>query len=150
MQGLIESICKKEKTELSEEVIERIIEVADGSARMALVILDQIIGLADEDEQLSAIQAQDIRAAAIEICRTMIDPRKKWGDLAPILEKVEDDPEGIRNLILAYFTKVLLGARKGGNADRAAEIIDLFEDNFYDGKRASLVKACYYAMQRGK
>lgn len=151
MEGLLVSVCRKEKVEISEEVIERIIEVADGSARMALVILDQIIGLEDEDDQLSAIQSQDVKANAILIARILANPRATWSELSSTLAIIEDDPEQLRYMILGYFSKVLLNsksAKQKAYANRAAKIIDLFEDNFYDGKRASLVKACFYALQK--
>lgn len=141
LQSVLRRVIKREKLDVSEEVIERISDVADGSARDALVILNQVSGLS-EDEQLDAVQKASVRQQAIEIARALINPKTKWNQMAKILREVDDEPEGIRYLVLAYATSVLL---KGGGkmADRAYLIIDAFSDNFFDSKRAGLVAACY-------
>ncbi len=141
LKELIQSVLKKEQKELSEEVVGQIAEVAEGSARKALVILNQIIGLTTEDEQLEAIRKSDSKRQAIEIARKLINPKTKWSEVAPILKEVEEEPESIRRMILGYARSVLLGG--GGLSQRANDLINRFEGNFYDGGSSSLASACY-------
>ena len=54
LEKLLLSISEKEKFNLPEDVLEKIIENSDGSARKALVLLDQVIEL-DEEEMIDAI-----------------------------------------------------------------------------------------------
>lgn len=138
---LVGKVARKEKIAVGEEVIEKIVEVADGSPRKALVLLDQIREIDDEETQLNAIQSSDIKAQAIEICRTLMNPRAVWADMAKVLKGVEEDPESIRWMVLGYMTNVLLGG--GKMAPRAYNIIQIFRDNFFDSKKAGLVSCCY-------
>ncbi len=143
IEDLLVSVSTKEKTKVPQEVIDRIVEVAEGSARKALVILHQVIGLKTEQEQLDAVQNSESRQQAIEIARALLNPATRWPAMAKILKEVDtSDPEGIRYLVLAYASNVMLGG--GGNLlDRAYLIICAFEGNFYDSKKAGLVRACW-------
>lgn len=144
MKALIESIAEKEKKVLEEEVVDRIIEVADGSARKALVLLGQVIKIEETDKQLDCILSSDSKRQAIEIARCLMNPRGNWGEMAKILKDIEEEPESLRYMILGYATSVLLGG--GKLAGRAFQIINTFESNFYDSKKAGLVRACYEVM----
>jgi len=61
--------------------------------------------------------------------------------MSSILRNCTADPEKIRHIILVYFNKVLLGNNK--QSGRAAIIIEIFRDNFYDSNNAGLSSACY-------
>lgn len=56
LEQLIQFICKKIKLELSPEVVEKIIEASDESARKAMVILEAVSMHEIEEDQLQAIQ----------------------------------------------------------------------------------------------
>jgi DNA polymerase-3 subunit gamma/tau len=141
MEELVTTVASKERMDLSEEVIERLVEVADGSARKALVILNQLVGLEDETEQLQAINAADARVNGIEIARALLNPRTRWGDLAKILKGVDDEPESLRRMVLGYAANVMLGG--GKMTGRARLIVDVFHDHFFDCGRAGLVASCH-------
>lgn len=142
MQALIASVLEQEKQELSEEVIDRIVEVADGSARKALVILEQIADLDSEEEQLAAVQNADCRRQAIELARVLIKPKPLWNEVRAVLSGLEtEDVEGLRHLVLGYARKVLLGG--GKLAPRAYLVITSFRDPFYESKAAGLAAACW-------
>lgn len=150
LRRVLERAVNGEGYKLSEEVLDDIIEAADGSARKALVILEQVGLLETEEEQLKAIQASSVnKDLGIELARELINPRVQWADVAKILkEVVKEDPEGIRYLILGYARSVLLGG--GRLSGRAFAIIDIFGRNFYDSKTAGLVAACYEVVTRVK
>lgn len=137
---LVTDISEKEEVKLYDEIVEKIAVVADGSARKALVILHAVIGLSSKEEQLSSIEAADVKGQAIEIARALMNTNTTWPKMQDILKRVDDEPESIRHLVLAYCSKVLLG--KGGHS-RAAMIIEEFRDNFFDSKKAGLIVSCY-------
>lgn len=139
-EKMLKGILEKEGVELGSDVLERIVEVSDGSARKALVILQQIIGLETEEEQLEAIRSSDSKRQAIEIARALLNPKTKWPEMAAILKSVDEEPESIRHMVLSYMNNVLLGGKQG---DRAYLIITMFSGNWYDCKESGLTAACW-------
>ena len=141
MHQLLSAILQREQGQQpSPQVIERLVEVADGCARKSLVLLHQIMAISDEQQQLDILQKSDTQRQAIDIARALINPRSKWPEVAKIVAQVQDDPEAVRRLILAYAATVLLAG--GSLADRAYIILTTFEANFFDSGRAGLIRAC--------
>ncbi len=138
---IVRSVCKKEKVELSDIVLTTLVDVAEGSARKAVVLLEQIAPLKDEDERLDALQKSDSKRQAIEIARALIDTRKPWSAIAAILKELDEEPETLRRLILGYAQSVLLGG--GKSASRAWELVQIFRDPLYDIGKPGLVANCY-------
>ncbi len=138
MLSLLQKTAESENVEVTEDVFERIIEVAEGSARQGMNILNRVIKL---ESELDAVLKSNSKHAAIEIARALIETRTKWGDISKIIKGVEEEPESLRHLILAYATTILLSG--GPKSDRAYSILLAFESNWYDSKRAGLVRACY-------
>lgn len=132
--------------ELTDEVAAKLAEVADGSARKALVLLQQIIGVEKTDRQIAILGQADAKTAAIEIARALMK-NAGWATVAGIVRDVEEDPESIRWMILSYFSKVALGGGKG--AARAVGIMEEFQDNYFDTKKAGLIMSCYRAAGGG-
>ena len=126
---------------LSPDVGAKLAEIAEGSARKALVLLAQIMGIDDVKVQLNILEHQDIKKEAIEIARALLNG--SWATVAPIIKACVGEPESIRWLVLAYFTTIALSASQ--KSGRAIEIIEEFECNYYDTKRAGLVVSCYRA-----
>lgn len=149
LERVIERVCNAEQIKLTEDVRDEIIEASDGSARKALVILEQVAFLETEEEQIKAIQASTVnKALGIELARALINPRAQWGEVAKLLRDLDEDPEGIRYLILSYSRSVLLGG--GKLAWRASAMIEIFSDNFFDSKAAGLAGACYEVVTKVK
>lgn len=147
LRGMVERVIEDEEAkELDEEVMDALVAAAEGSARKALVILHQIIGIEDEEKQLGLIAAVDEKKEGIAIARALLDNRTKWADMAAILRDVEEDPESLRYMVLGYASKVLLGRANR----RAATMIQAFRDNFYDSKKAGLILACYEVIEGGE
>jgi len=140
LKKLIADVVKKEGISVTEEVVDKIIDCSEGSARKALVLLNQIIGLDDEDDQLENIQRPATERAAFDIARALGNFRTKWADMITILKEIKDeDPESIRWMVMAYGTSMMLGKAHA----RGYLIVEAFRDPFYDSKRAGLVAACY-------
>lgn len=139
--GLISAIITKEKIKVSEEVMDRVIETADGSARKALVLLESVIRIEGEEEQLEAVHASDSRRQAIDLCRALMNPTVTWPEVAKILREVQEEAETIRHIMLGYMSSVMLKGGKG--LDRAHQIILGFEMDFFSSRKAGLIAACY-------
>ena len=147
MGTLLSSICEKEGLEISEDVLDKIVDVAEDSPRKALVILNQIQGL-DEGKQLDAVKGGVAETEAFELCRVLINSSVTWKQVTDVLKGIEnlnDQAEGIRWLVMSYMSTVALK----GNPGRAVQVIDAFRDNFYDSKRAGLITACYEVVAGG-
>ena len=142
MVELLSRICKSEKVEIPEKVLDEIIENSEGSARKALVLLDQVIELDNEEDMIESIKATTTEIQSIAIARALLDPRTEWKEMAKTLRETSDeDPERIRWMVLGYAKSVLLSG--GKPSDRAYLMIDAFRDHFYDSKMAGVVAACY-------
>ena len=141
---LIKSVCIKEGlTGFPSDVVKKIVECSEGSARKALVFLHKVIELKNKKEMLNAIITASAETQAFEIVRALLyKPKTTWSQMAKILrETMGEDAEQIRWLVLACAKTEIL---KGGKlAAKAFLIIDAFRDNFYDSKHAGLCAACY-------
>jgi DNA polymerase III gamma/tau subunit len=153
LTDLINRVIKAEELKLTPEVVDEIVSAAEGSARKALVILDQVGQLDSSKEQMAAVSKSAItKGQAIELARALFNPKAEWFQIANLLRDLKDEPEQIRYLILGYAKSCLLG-RAGErtmpyHANRAFEIIDIFARNFYDSKHAGLAAACFEAWTR--
>jgi len=141
LEELITSVVIKERPKgLDTKVIKKIAQVAEGSAREALVILHAVIGLESIEDQLATIESSDIKKQAIEIARMLMKPKVTWPQMQEILKNIEEEPETIRYMVLGYCKKVLLGK---GDHKRAALIIEEFREHWYESKLTGLVISCY-------
>jgi len=141
MQELLATIADKESLEISERVAALICDVADGSARKALVLLNQIAKVEDEDEQLKLIRSSDSQEQAITIARSLMAKGMTWKSMAKVLKGVDEDPEQLRRMVLGYATTIMLSG--GPLTPLAFLVINEFRDPFYDIGRPGLVAACY-------
>ncbi len=138
---LLNRTAKSEGFALDEEVADRISEYADGSPRRALVLLDQVYRLDNTEDQLNVLQQGDSRQQAIALARALINPRVKWNEVAKILKDLDDEPEGVRRMVLGYCSSIMLGNSKVQR--RAYEVASIFNESFFTSGRAGLITACY-------
>lgn len=138
LAGLAVTVAEREGVTLDAAVAEKIGTVAEGSARKAIVLLQSVINLASAEQQMAAIEANDTHAQSIEICRALASTSTTRTQMRKILATCDDDAEGIRRLVLGYFTSVYL---KSGD-QRAIDVLTEFRDNWYDCGRAGLILSC--------
>jgi DNA polymerase III gamma/tau subunit len=141
MLALLQDVSKKEGMEMTEELAERIVECADGSARKALVLLQQVSGIEGEEERLNAVLSSDAKKEGIDVARLLMNPRSKWPEVSAILKQLGGEPETVRRIVLSYARTMLLGSEKF--AARAYLVILAFEGPFYDSGAAGLARACW-------
>ncbi len=138
---LMNAVLEKESKEITETVTQRIADVSEGSARKALVLLNQVMNL-EEAEALETLAPSQTTKVAFDLVKALLWQNAKWPDIAKIIDGIQDtDWEGLRRLILANATGTLL--KGSGNVARAATVLDCFEGNWFDSGKAGLVLACY-------
>lgn len=146
---LVNSICKMEGGKLDKTVLRRIVEVADGSPRKAIKILESVIGLDSTEKMLDAVESSESREFGISIARCLFDYHKTWKDAAAILKNMEDEPEGVRQIIMSYCTSILInsGASNAKIAKRAAWILNCLREPIYTAPRQLLALSIYEVYQ---
>jgi DNA polymerase III gamma/tau subunit len=112
------------------DAIDAIVEASDGSARQALVLLDTVIDIADDQEMLLAIQQSRANESTVkELCQALL-AKKGWNVISTIFRGLPEgeDAERIRRAVLGYAGAVV---KKEDNM-QAWTIIECFKTNLYD------------------
>lgn len=147
LRALLGSISDLENIKISSEACDQIIENCQGSARMALVMLDQIKNLEEKEvaKVVENIAAQE--SQTIELCRALVYG-KGWSEVRTILANLKEDPEKIRRAVLGYASKVLISPNSR-SVGQAFLVIQCFENSFFNSGFAGLVGACYDVVTDG-
>jgi len=142
-QELIERVLREEEVEWKERHVVKMVKVAEGNPREALLLLDNLIDLKGSrltralDELMSTTVELPISLARA------LNNSAPWKEVAEILKGLEGgDAEDIRWMMITYMRKVLLGNPSG----EKAFILECFEDSFRDSGLAGLTLACYRAV----
>ena len=146
LRGLLGSISELENINISQEACDQIIENCNGSARMALVMLDQIKNLEEKEVSKVVSTIAERESQTIELCRSLMKGGS-WGETRTILANLKEDPEKIRRAVLGYASKCLLSPH--ANYGQAFLIIQCFENSFFNSGFAGLVGACYDVVTDG-
>ena len=143
-------VINKEGLEVDDVVIDEIVDAAEGSPRKALVILQQVGSLEGKDAQIESIRNTTFnKDEAINLARELMATKPSWDRVCEILRAIQDqDPEGVRYLVLGYANSVLIGKRggkaaKGPLAAKCFMMIEVFGENFWNSKMPGLAGACY-------
>lgn len=143
LKELIDRVVLAEEKTLDSSVVDLIASTANGSARQALVTLHTVIGLVDKESQIAAIQNPDVVGTGIELARLLYNPKSTWQQVAGILKTNEEDPEGIRRIIVGYGKAILLNS----GAARAHMVIEEFREPLFDvGTAAALLASSCFAI----
>lgn len=133
-------LIEEKRRKFPKEAIEQISKAADGCPRQALVILDSVIDIKNDEKILSAIiDFSSEKAEIVELFNALLK-KTSWKDMAKILKNIDENPERLRYAILTRMTNILLSGKK---SDKAFLVIDEFKESFMYTKKAGLVSACY-------
>jgi DNA polymerase III gamma/tau subunit len=165
---VLKSICAKEQfTHVPDRLLTKIADGAEGSVRKAVVILDAVSKEETEQAMIQAIQITLVdEEGAFRLASEMMFGNDGWPRVAAILQELKDeDPEGIRHMVLSFARSCLIGKstleiRKGitvaatakgqplnpRSMAKAAMVINFFGTHFYDSKHAGLAFACFNVM----
>jgi DNA polymerase III gamma/tau subunit len=136
---LLDRVCRAEKKRITDKVKDKLIEVADGSARKVLVILQQVLKVKDSKQQIEIIQSSESERQSIELCRILMRSNPPWKEVAAIIRGIDEEPEKIRRSVLGYANAVLLN---GGIHTRALQIVEAFSGNYFDVGKSGLTWSC--------
>ena len=137
---LLKRVVRKEEETLDDKVYDIIVRDSFGYPRNALQILEQVLQAPVEDRAKVAEQAHFEYSQTIELCRALLNDKTQWKQVSTILAGLkEQEPEGIRRMVLGYCQAILL---KGDNW-RAGLVMEEFINPFYDTGFPQLVYACY-------
>lgn len=148
LTGHLKKIIKKEKVkDFPEEVLEKVIELSNGSLGIALKYLDMVIDMKDADEAIRLLKTSGTSEKDVmELCRALVDfkvnDKTRWHKVKKILQNFTGDAESSRRPILGYLNTCLLNSKEGINF---ALIIDEFKDSFMYSGKAGLSLACFKA-----
>jgi DNA polymerase-3 subunit gamma/tau len=137
---LIGEVLRKENVVLKSKVIRSIAEKSQGSPRLALSLLEQILKLDDPNTEVDVVEEQEKQS--IDLCRALMS-KKKWSDISVILKNIAGEPESIRQAVLGYASACLL------NGDKSAYLVlDSFLERgpFFETGKARLIAACYESL----
>jgi len=132
-------------TDIAPDILNAISTACQGSAGMAVAMLDAVIDILELDVQFAVIESMRgvNDSEGIEICRALI--KKEWGTLQQLLLAFTGEPESLRYMILSYFSKILLGKNKKLYT-HASNILLVFSESFMYSKKAGLINACFLCM----
>ena len=152
MRFLIKRTARTEKRKVSDEVIDKIISIAQGSGRKALKTLAKVLYLDSEEEMLDILKSEtsDDSPECIELCRALMSPSCTWNKLASILKELDlTDAERVRQAVMGYMNAVLL---KGGINEQAVAAIQAFSntDAYRNGKFSITIGCLDYLSILGK
>lgn len=139
MEKLVRSVVKKERLEFPDDVINEIVQQAEGSAREAIDLVDTAMTFTDQPSLIKALQRWSKNKASIKnLCQALLKA-EQWKQVAEILKGLDEDAEKVRYAVLGYMNAVLLNS---GNK-RPAMIIGEFTESFMYSKKAGLTLACW-------
>jgi DNA polymerase-3 subunit gamma/tau len=139
MSKLLNKVVTLEGESLVKEVYAQIVQDSQGHPRDALQILEQVLAVEPDERLAMAKRAAVTQSQSIELCRALIK-NASWKEVSGILQGLTDqDPEGIRRLILGYCQSVLL---KGDN-QQAGRIMECFIEPTYNMGFPGVVLGCY-------
>lgn len=143
---VIQNAAKAENVEVHHDVAVAIAESAENSPRKSLVILEQVLSVEGREAQLSVARSVDAeKSIGIELARCLSNTSSTWAQAAEILKNLDDDPEGVRHLILSYANSCLLSQKnpKSPFAMRQYKILECFSETVMYTKKNGLSKAAY-------
>jgi len=149
MIGLLSRVYQTEKkgAKISQDVADKIVDIADGSPRRALVLLCQIINIDSDDKQFDVLIKAAPSHQAIELAQALAK-KASWNEVAKILNGIEgldEQAENIRWLVLSYMSKLTLNSM-GSKAAWGCHVIDCFSDSYFQTKKAGLISSCHAAV----
>lgn len=131
---LLDMVAEKEDIlgdKVGGEIIGMCAKAADGSPRQALVNLDACKEARTREEATKLLSAAEEITEAHELAQALMK-RASWDQLKTLLETLkEQNPEGVRHVVRAYMTKVIMNSKKPDPSHFA--VLEAFSKPFPSG-----------------
>ena len=137
----ISRVASAENIVISKGDMARLAEHADGSARVALQLLEsyRIQGSAEKAIALSAGLGEQVVADTRALCQAIVDYNSSWSDVVEFCNKYRGQAEPVRQAILGYLRACLLRAGTKAKRTRFISLMECFLEPHYDCGDAALV-----------
>jgi DNA polymerase III gamma/tau subunit len=143
IEAMVKSIAAKEgNKDLSKRVASKIAIQADGSARMALQLLESCLTQPTEKQQLDSIEEAVEETVAFDLAKAVMY-KKEWKIVSSILQRLKDNPETARRVALKYAETVLLGDSDIKQKLKASALINVFRYDLSESGRPGLTDICW-------
>jgi DNA polymerase III gamma/tau subunit len=121
---LLLRVIDAEKLDVNADVLEAIVEEAQGSPRQALQFLELCNFSETASEARAAMRSAAQSREAIDLCKFLVSGgRGGWAEAMRLLKAMGDfEAEGVRITIVNYLAAVAMSAK---SADKAAQALDL-------------------------
>ncbi len=128
----LEGIADKENLSTSKQIIDLCAKAANGSPRKALSALAVCYNIKDRAEAARLIASEEAKTegAPFALARLLADGAT-WKKVQPLLLEMsgaQENPEGIRHTIRAYFTKVVIESNDEKVVCKALRVLDNFSE----------------------
>lgn len=141
MRKLLKNIAFKEDIKLESDSIAKIIEVAKGSSRTALVALDKIKNGIKDLNNLDNLSINDSEIEYYKLFSALLK-KDDWSEISEMLSSFNDNPEGLRRYMFTACSNILMDKNKRNSYERAFTLMTALKTPFYDNGKADLVYAC--------
>lgn len=126
MLDFLDLVCKDEGIKAADAVLSEIVKVAQGGMRRALTALEMVRECKDAKEAAVVLSQPFESSELIDLCRAMVAGNLQWVQVRDTLKAVkEDDPEGLRLIIVNYLQAVIFNADEK-KADKLLGILSEF------------------------
>lgn len=153
MEELIVEVCDVAEFKPSDDIVEAIVHLAEGSSRSAIVSIEQIMGLDDDEEMLELlVKGSQDQPEVIELCKLMMmAPKirlKRWKEAIKLASQLtaSTEPETVRRSIVSFLGYKLTQSSNLDAAKDYARLIEAFgRSTIYSGKGmflAMVLQAC--------
>jgi DNA polymerase III gamma/tau subunit len=123
------------------EVLTAILQAAEGSARLALSQLEDVLHLTTPEEQKEKIVRAELKKNAYDLAKRLCQ-KSTWEEIRQLIGLLQSEtPEQIRLTVLGYANKVVLGG--GPQAARAYLIMLCFKEPWDRLGKFGLTMACH-------
>lgn len=128
---LVSQVAKIEKKPIEDIVISKIADLADGSARHALQLLEGALTADTPEEQIKTMEAVDGETQAHQLAQALVF-NKGWPRVSEIISKFKGDPHKARWTVMAYCNSVILGSSQPIHKQKASLVLAEFSRGWDD------------------
>ena len=141
MTYLLKRTARAEQIKISNDICERICEIAQGGSRKALKLLGKVLYLDSDEERLEVLRVDDSseNPETIELCRLLTNKGANFKKASAILKQMDlSEPEKVRQAVMGYMNACLL---KGSDSLEIVSAMQAFSnaDTYRNGKFAITV-----------
>lgn len=147
LTDILNRVIEAEGKTIPDEVIQAIITHAEGSARTALVTLEQCFTTDRPETMLQLVQEVNLSMQTKDLCNILTaNTPKTWKETMQIYASITDPPESIRRAILGWLASALEKgwARKLPNRI-LGQMMEKFTPSLFDNQRPGLTLMLWQA-----